>query len=80
VGDEVEQRMTLEGDERARIGALAHELNNHLTAIRLTAELCESKLDDRERVERGLQQIRELAQQSTRVTDELLRLGRPSAR
>jgi signal transduction histidine kinase len=71
--------MMLESDERGRVGALAHELNNHLTAIRLTAELCETKLDDRERVERGLRQIRELAEQSTRVADDLLRLSRPSA-
>jgi signal transduction histidine kinase len=69
--------MSLEDDERHRVGALAHELNNHLTAIRLTAELCESKLDDRERVERGLRQIRELGDQATLVTDQLLKLGRP---
>ena len=71
--------MSLDDDERRRVGMLAHELNNHLTAIRLTAELCESKLDDRERVERGLRQIRELGDQATRVTDELLKLGRPPA-
>ena len=70
--------MTLDGHERARIGAIAHELNNHLTAIRLTAELCESKLDDRDRVERGLGQIRELAREAARVTDDLLQLGGPS--
>jgi hypothetical protein len=74
-GDDVEQGARLESDARARIGSLAHELNNHLTAIRLTAEICESKLDDRERVERGLAQIRQLAKQSTSVTDELSRLG-----
>lgn len=71
--------MAVDADPLRRVGALAHELNNHLTAIRLTTELCESKLDDRERVERGLREIRGLAEQATRCVHELLRLGRPGA-
>jgi signal transduction histidine kinase len=68
--------MALTDDERRRVGALAHELNNHLTATRLTVELCERKLDDRARIERGLRQIRELAEHASRVADELLGLSR----
>jgi signal transduction histidine kinase len=71
--------MALDPQEAQRVGVLAHQLNNHLTAIRLTTEICEQKLDDRERVERGLRQIRELAQQAAAVADELLRLSRPPA-
>ena len=69
--------MALEAEDRQRVAALAHELNNQLTAIRLTAELCEAKLDDRDRIERGLRQIRELGEQATELTEDLLRLGRP---
>jgi signal transduction histidine kinase len=68
--------MDLTDDDRRRVGALAHELNNHLTAARLTAELCERKVDDRARVERGFRQIRELTEHAIRVADELLALSR----
>jgi hypothetical protein len=71
--------MAVGDDTLRRIGALAHELNNHLTAMRLTTELCEAKIEDRERVERGLRQIRELAEHATRCADELLKLGRSVA-
>ena len=71
--------MALSADESRRVGELAHELNNHLTAIRLTVEICERKLDDRERVERGLREMRELADQATRVAGELRALGGPHA-
>ena len=71
--------MAVDGDALRRVGALAHELNNHLTAIRLTTELCEAKIDDRARVERGLREIRQLAEQATRCADELLRLGRSAS-
>ena len=68
--------MALTDDERRRVGALAHALNNHLTATRLPAELCERKLDDRARIERGFRQIRELTAHATRVADELLAVSR----
>jgi signal transduction histidine kinase len=71
--------MSLTEAERNRVGALAHELNNHLTAARLTAEICERKLDDRARVERGLRQIRELTENARRVADELLALSRATS-
>jgi signal transduction histidine kinase len=64
------------GDAPERVRELAHELNNHLTAIRLTTELCERKIDDTERVERGLREIRGLVDQARTCVDELLRLGR----
>ncbi len=60
--------------------ALVHELNNHLTAIRLNVELLETKLDDATRVEAGLAQIHRLAEQAARVGDELARLHRPADR